>query len=85
MYKDEFKLDYWVWTKHGETLQPKNQFGVNYVGSRSIGGLHVGNEKGNNINWEDNLNYYLGIIFDVAGQEFEMYSESSEKLPNRDD
>ena len=67
LYKDGFKPNYWVWIERGETLPPKNQFGVNYVGRSSTVGVYVGNEEGNNITWEDNLNHYQGMIFDVAG------------------
>ena len=38
LYKDEFKPDYLVQTKHGETLPSENQFGASYVGSNSTGG-----------------------------------------------
>ena len=51
---------------------------MGYVGSRSTG-VHVGNEEGGNVTWEDNLSRYQGMIFDVVGYEFGMYSESSKK------
>ena len=57
LYKDRFKLDYWTWIEHGEVLSLENQFGVDYVGSSSTE-VHVGNEKGGNVTWEDNLSYY---------------------------
>ena len=48
LFKDGFKLDYWVWTKHGEVLPLENQFGVDYVGSSSTR-AHVSNEEGGNV------------------------------------
>ena len=48
MYKDGFKLDYWVWTEHGEVLPSKNQFGMGYIGSSSTA-AHIGNEEGGNM------------------------------------
>ena len=81
MYKDEFKSYYWVWIEHKEALPPENQFGIGYVGSSSTG-VHVGNEKGGNVSWEDNLSHYQEMIFDAAGHEFRKYFEPSEKVPN---
>ena len=46
---------------------------------------HVGNEEGGNVTWEDNLNYYQGMIFDAVGHEFRMYSEPSKEVLNSDD
>ena len=69
MYKDGFKPDYQVQTEHGETLAPKNQFGVSYVGSSSTR-VHIGNEEGDNVTQEDNLSHYQKMIFDAAGHEY---------------
>ena len=57
LYKDGFKPDYWVWTEHREALPLENQFGVNYIGSNSTRGVHVGNKQSDNITWEDNLSH----------------------------
>ena len=56
---------------------------MDYVGSSSIG-VHVSNEEGGNVTWEDNLSYYQRMIFDVVGHEFGMYSEPSEETANPD-
>ena len=68
-------------TKHREVLAPKNQFAMGYVGSNSSG-VHVGNEEGGNVTWEDNLSRYQRMIFDVASQDFGMYFEPSKEVPN---
>ena len=43
-------------------------------------GVHICNEEGDNIAWEDNLNRCQGMILNVASLEFGMYFESSEEL-----
>ena len=72
LYKNGFKLDYWVWIEHGEVLLLENQFGVGYVRSSSIG-THVGNKEGVNMTWEDNFGRYQGMIIDAIGHGFGMY------------
>ena len=57
LYKDGFKFDYWVWTEHRQVLPLENQLGVGYVRSSSSG-VHVGNEEGANVTWEDNLSHH---------------------------
>ena len=57
LYKDGFKLDYWLLIKHGEVLPLKNQFGMGYVGSSS-NRVHIGNKEGGNVTWEDNVSHY---------------------------
>ena len=56
---------------------------MDYVGSSSIG-VHVSNEEGGNVTWEDNLSYYQRMIFYVVGHEIGIYSEPSEEVPNPD-
>ena len=46
-------------------------------------GIH--NEEGGNITWEDNLNHYQGMIFNVVSHEFGLYSKPSEEVPNLND
>ena len=48
-------------------------------------GIHIGNEEGRTVTWEDNLSRYQEMIFDTTGHEFGMYSEPSEEVPNPDD
>ena len=56
LYKNGFKPDYWVWIEHGEVLPPDNQFDMGHVAS-SFNGIHVDNEEGGNMTWEDNLSH----------------------------
>ena len=34
-YKDDFKPNYWIWTKDREVIAVENLFGMSYVGSSS--------------------------------------------------
>ena len=57
---------------------------MNYVG-RGFTGTHVDNEEDGNVTWDNNFSHFQGMIFDVAGHEFEMYYEPSKKVSNSDD
>ena len=57
---------------------------MGYIGSSSTG-VHVGNEEGGNVTWENNLCHYQEMIFDTVDHEFGMYSEVSEEVPYPDD
>ena len=46
--------------------------------------VHISNEEGGNVTWENNLSRYQKMIFDTAGYKFGMYSEPLEEVPNPD-
>ena len=57
---------------------------MGYVGS-SLTRAHIISKEGGNVTCKDNRSRYQGMIFDVAGHDFGIYSKPSEKVPNPND
>ena len=55
---------------------------MGYVEGSSGGGIDMGDQDIGNVNWEDNVNRYQEMVFDAAGPEFGMCSQSSNEIPN---
>ena len=90
LYKDDFKSDYWIWTRYGEVVALENQFGMNYIGSK-FSGVHIGGQNMGNATWEDNFSRatwednfsrYEEMILNIASLEFGIYSQPSIEVPN---